>query len=77
MNKKTEKKPLFQAEKEMPLGLMNYKLLALGFAIIIIGFILMIGTTDIYDFRKTILSPIVVVGGFIFIIYAIMKKPKE
>ena len=63
----------------------NYKLLAIGFFVIIVGFILMSGggstdeyrfSEDIYSFRRTTLAPIVVLSGFIFEIYAIMKKPK-
>jgi hypothetical protein len=65
----------------------NYKYMAIGFAIIIIGFILMIGgrTDDpnvfngeeIFSFRRITLAPLIVLGGFIFEIWAIMKKPKE
>lgn len=63
----------------------NYKLLAIGFVVVIIGFILMSGggstdeyrfSEDIYSFRRTTLAPMVVLAGFIFEIYAIMKKPK-
>lgn len=62
----------------------NYKLMAIGFAIIVIGFLLMIGgkspspdkfSDDIFSFRRITLAPIVVLAGFIFEIWAIMKKP--
>jgi len=68
------------------LGRENYKLLAIGFVIIVIGFILMLGgktkdpnefSYDIFSFRRITLAPIVVLAGFIFEIWAIMKKPKE
>jgi membrane-bound ClpP family serine protease len=68
------------------LGPENYKLLAIGFAIIVAGFILMLGgrsddpnvfSEDIFSFRRITLAPVVVLAGFIFEIYAIMKKPKE
>jgi membrane-bound ClpP family serine protease len=64
----------------------NYKLLAIGFAIIVIGFLLMLGgkspspdkfSDDIFSFRRITLAPIVILGGFIFEIWAIMKKPKN
>jgi len=70
---------------EFALSKQNYMLIAIGFAIIILGFILMIGggsddpnvfNKDIYGFQRTILAPMVVLAGFIFEIYAIMKKPK-
>jgi fumarate reductase subunit D len=68
------------------LGRGNYKLLAIGFVIIVIGFLLMLGgrskdpnvfSNDIFSFRRITLAPIVVLAGFIFEIWAIMKKPKD
>ena len=68
------------------LGKENYKLMAIGFVIIIIGFILMAGggsddpnvfSYDIFSFRRITLAPMVILFGFIFEIYAIMKKPKN
>ena len=71
---------------EFALGKENYKLLAIGFAVIIIGFLFMIGgkaenphvfSDKIFSFRRITLAPIIVLIGFIFEIYAIMKKPKS
>ncbi len=74
--------------KEKPnfaLGKENYKLLAIGFAIIVIGFLLMLGgkskdpnvfSDNIFSFRRITLAPLVVLAGFAFEIWAIMKKPK-
>ncbi|HOO99142.1 MAG TPA: DUF3098 domain-containing protein [Bacteroidales bacterium] len=68
------------------LGRENYKLLAIGFAIIVAGFLLMLGgksedpnefNEKIFSFRRITLAPIVVLAGFIFEIWAIMKKPRE
>jgi hypothetical protein len=64
----------------------NLKLLAIGFVIIIVGFILMSGgrssdpnvfNPDIFNTQRIIIAPIIVVFGFLFEIWAIMKKPKE
>ncbi|MBN2523035.1 MAG: DUF3098 domain-containing protein [Bacteroidales bacterium] len=65
----------------------NYKYLLVGFIIIVIGFALMIGgksvdpnifnEKEIFSFRRITLAPIVVLIGFIFEIWAIMRKPKE
>lgn len=53
----------------------NYQLLLISIAIVAVGFILMMGTTgNIYDFRRTLLAPLVVLAGFAFGIYAILKK---
>lgn len=65
------------------LGSANLKLMAIGFVIIIIGFVLMSGggsedpnvfDESIYDFRHITLAPIVVLIGYAFEVYAIMKK---
>ncbi|MVN21572.1 DUF3098 domain-containing protein [Mucilaginibacter arboris] len=56
-------------------GKSNYRWLLISMAIVVIGFMLMIGDTDIYDFRKIVLSPIVVLAGFGVGFYAILKKP--
>lgn len=73
----TEKKtsPASQGNKsELVFTKKNYQLLLISIAIVVVGFILMIGTTDIYDFRKTLLAPMVVLFGFGFGVYAILKK---
>jgi len=71
---------------DFPLGRQNYMLLLAGFAVIIIGFALMAGgksddpnvfNPDVFSFRRITLAPIVVMIGFISIIYAILKKPKS
>ena len=81
MSKKSTDKESFALAKE------NYILLVIGFAIIVLGFILMIGgksedptifnEEEIFSFRRITLSPIVVLAGFIFEIWAIMKMPKS
>lgn len=70
-------------DNNMPLTMKNYALIAIGAVIIIIGFILMAGGTaaspeqfndDIFSFRRITLAPIVVIAGFAFEIYAILKR---
>lgn len=55
----------------------NYQLLIASIVVVIIGFILMTGETDIYSFRKIVLAPIVVLSGFGLGFYAILKKPSS
>ncbi|HIW19456.1 MAG TPA: DUF3098 domain-containing protein [Candidatus Alistipes pullicola] len=85
---KKEKKNPVEVEKQqlLPLTFENYKLMLIGFVIIVIGFILMAGggsddpnvfNEDMFNFRRITLAPILVLGGFAFEIYAIMKKPKK
>ena len=68
--------PATQDEKsEMVFTKKNYQLLLISIAIVVVGFMLMIGTTgDIYDTRRTLIAPMVVLFGFGFGIYAILKK---
>jgi hypothetical protein len=58
-------------------GKNNYRLLLIGIAVIIIGFVLMTGTENILDFRKITLAPIVIVAGFATVAVAILQKPKD
>lgn len=70
----------------MPLSTKNYILMLVGAAIIVLGFILMSGGGDhtathfddsIYSTRRITIAPIVVILGFAFEIYAIMKRFPE
>lgn len=79
-----------QSEKEsntgFALGRENYIYLIIGFVIIIVGFLLMVGgkspdpnifnEKEIFSPRRITLAPIIVLLGFGFEIWAIMKKPK-
>ena len=60
---------------EFVFGRSNYRLLLISIAMVVAGFILMMGETDIYDFRKTVIAPIVVLAGFAVGFFAILKKP--
>ncbi|MDR2287061.1 MAG: DUF3098 domain-containing protein [Prevotellaceae bacterium] len=65
----------------------NYNLILIGLGIIILGFILMVGggsddpnvfnEKELFSFRRISLSSILVVLGFVFEVYAIMRKPKS
>ncbi len=79
----TEPKDTKQTEKQMALSMKNYVLMLIGAAVILIGFLLMTGggsddpdifNTAMFSFRRITLAPILVVGGFAFEIYAILKK---
>lgn len=63
----------------------NLILTLVGMAAVIIGFVLMSGpaTTmtefqpDIFSTRRIVIAPAVSLFGFLFIIYAIMRKPRD
>ncbi len=76
---------LKQKDENFALGKDNYFFLAIGFVIIVIGFLLMIGgksddpnefSEAIFSFRRITLAPIIVLFGFGFEIWAIMRRPK-
>ncbi len=65
----------------------NHMWMAIGAAVIILGFLLMIGgksadpnvfnKDEVYSFRRITLAPILIIAGLVIEIYAIMKKPKD
>ncbi|MDR2824880.1 MAG: DUF3098 domain-containing protein [Prevotellaceae bacterium] len=66
------------------MGKINLWLIAAGFMVIIIGFALMMGAPsgvefnpDIFSTRRIVVGPMVAFAGFIFIIFAILYKPKN
>lgn len=78
--KKEEQKQEFLFEK------INYKILLIGIAVIVLGFILMSGggsdnpkvfSDAIFNFRRIRLAPTTVLIGFGITIYAILKNPKK
>lgn len=76
MAKKTILQESENKQTQFIFGKTNYRLFLLSIAVVIIGFFLMSGTTDIYEFRKIVLAPIVVVIGFGIGFFAILKKRK-
>jgi membrane-bound ClpP family serine protease len=71
---------------EFALEKSNYVLMGIGLAIIVLGFILMAGgrsddpkvfNESMFNFQRISLAPMLVFGGFVFEIYAILKKPKS
>ena len=53
----------------------NYQLLIISMVIVVVGFLLMMGADgDIYDVRRTLIAPMVVLFGFGFGVYAVLKK---
>ena len=70
-------------DSTMSLTMRNYLLMLVGVVLIVLGFVLMSGGTvatpeefsyDIFSWRRITLAPILVVAGFAFEIYAILKR---
>ena len=63
----------------------NFILLAIGMAIVVIGFLLMVGPNssdtvfepDIFSTRRTKVAPVICLVGFVSMIYAVVRKPKD
>ncbi|MEK6616007.1 MAG: DUF3098 domain-containing protein [Bacteroidota bacterium] len=64
----------------------NYKILLIGIAVVAIGMICMIGgasddpnkmSEEIFDFRRLTLAPILIIAGYVVVLLAILKNPKE
>ena len=70
-------------KRNLALGRINFVLLGIGFAIVVIGFVLMSGGSstetafnpDIFSVRRIKVAPVVCFIGFIFMIYAVIRKP--
>jgi hypothetical protein len=72
--------------QRMPFTRKNYYMMLIGLGIIVLGFVLMSGGGEhtatefddsIFSFRRITLAPIVVIAGFVFEVYAIMKRFNE
>ena len=70
-------------DKKFMFAKINIILIVIGFAIIVLGFILMSGSgtvkefnPDIFSFRRITVGPMISLFGFISIIFAILYKPK-
>jgi hypothetical protein len=78
---KDTRKPGFAFGKE------NYRMLIIGVVIVVIGYLLMVGggsedptkfnADEIFSFRRITLSPIVILAGFVVVLFGIMKRPKD
>ncbi len=72
-----------EENKRFTIEKINLILIAVGFVIIVLGFILMSGSKTVTDFNPDIFStrritvgPMISFFGFLFIIFAILFKPK-
>jgi membrane-bound ClpP family serine protease len=72
-------------ERDFAFDKVNYVLLAVGMAVVIIGFLLMSGggssehayNPDIFSARRIKVAPLVCLLGFVSMIYAVVRRPKD
>ena len=63
----------------------NFILLAAGMAVVILGFLLMTGPSsspthfepNIFSVRRIRVAPLVCLAGFVSIIYAVVRRPRD
>lgn len=64
----------------------NVKIIGIGLLVMVLGFVLMLGggSSDpnvfnpaMFNFRRLVIAPIVIVLGIAVIIYGIMKTPRD
>jgi hypothetical protein len=78
-------------ENNFYFGKKNYQLMLIGLALIVVGFLLMMGADantidgkydpnawneEIFSFRRIRLAPMFVIAGFVVEVYAILKRNK-
>ena len=72
-------------KKNLAFDKVNFILLAIGMAVVILGFILMSGSgsteqafnPEVFSTMRIKVAPVVCFVGFMSIIYAIIRKPKD
>lgn len=85
INKKETTDPI-DGQKVLPFGKQNYILVLIGIALLVLGFILMLGggsddpdvfNEKMFDFQHITLSTILILAGFVVEIIAIFWKGKK
>ncbi|MCR5470102.1 Protein of unknown function [Xylanibacter ruminicola] len=72
-------------KKNFAFDKVNYILLAVSMVVVVIGFLLMVGPNssetafepDIFSVRRIKVAPVVCLIGFVSMIYAVVRKPKN
>lgn len=71
---------------KMPMSRKSIKLLLAGLIVMVAGYVLLAGggvkdpdvfNYAMFDFRRLVAAPVVMVAGIVVIVVAIMRKPKE
>ncbi|MBQ8656539.1 MAG: DUF3098 domain-containing protein [Prevotella sp.] len=73
------------SKKNLAFGKVNFILLAVGMAVVIIGFLLMSGSgstetdynPDIFSPLRIKVAPVVCFVGFVSMIYAVIRRPRD
>lgn len=55
----------------------NYTLLILGVFLVVFGYAIMRIDNDVHGFISLYLAPLLILGGYLEVIYAILWRPKD
>lgn len=72
-------------QKNFAFGKINYILIAISLALIVIGFVLMAGSgsteeafnPDIFSKTRIVVAPFIVLSGFVLVVFAILFNKKS
>lgn len=73
-------------DNKMPMSRKSVRLLLAGLIVMVAGYVLLAGggvkdpdvfNYAMFDFRRLVAAPVVIVAGIVVIVVAIMRKPKE
>lgn len=53
---------------------LNYKLMGFGVLLVIIGFAAMRLENEVYGFISLYISPVLILSGYVIVVYAILKR---
>jgi len=63
--------------KPMVFSSLNYKMVGVGVLLVIFGFTIMRIENEVYGFISLYVAPVLVMAGYITIVFAILKKPHD
>lgn len=81
----TDNQENYKEKEPMPLGRINFTAMAVAGAVIVLGFLLMLGGSssadefnpDIFSTRRIVVGPTVSFLGFLLMAFAIIYRPKK
>lgn len=59
----------------MVFSALNYKILGAGVLLVIIGFTIMRLENEVYGFISLYIAPVLIMAGYITVVFAILKRP--
>ena len=64
-------------KKPMVFSALNYRILGVGVLLVFIGFTIMRLENEVYGFISLYIAPVLIMAGYITVVFAILKRPDE